>query len=46
MPVKTRIAGLQGQIAAFVRRGVGSGRSAFKFDATLSGPIIGLAFTF
>ena len=24
----------------------GSGRSAFKFDATLSGPILGVAFTF
>jgi hypothetical protein len=29
-----------------VNHDAGSGSSAFKFDATLSGPIVGLAFTF
>ncbi len=37
---------LAGYRAVGVNYSVGSDRSAFKFDATLSGPIIGLAFTF
>ncbi len=37
---------LVGYRAVGVNHDEGSGRSAFKFDATLSGPILGLAFTF
>ncbi|MEL7640760.1 MAG: hypothetical protein AAGU21_14050 [Solidesulfovibrio sp.] len=37
---------LLGYRAVGVNHDEGSGRSAFTFDATLSGPILGLAFTF
>ncbi|MBV5337552.1 MAG: hypothetical protein J0653_06295, partial [Deltaproteobacteria bacterium] len=37
---------LMGYRAVGVNHSEGSGRNAFKFDATLHGPIIGLAFTF
>ena len=37
---------LAGYRAVGVNYNTGSGKSAFKFDATLNGPIIGLAFTF
>lgn len=37
---------LLGYRAVGVNHDEGSGKSAFKFDATLSGPILGLAFTF
>ena len=37
---------LLGYRAVGVNHDEGSGNSAFKFDATLSGPIVGLAFTF
>jgi hypothetical protein len=37
---------LAGYRAVGVNHDEGSGKSAFKFDATLSGPILGLAFTF
>lgn len=37
---------LAGYRAVGVNYSVGSDRSAFKFDATLSGPIIGVGFTF
>ena len=37
---------LAGYRAVGVNYSEGSGRSAFKFDATLSGPILGVAFTF
>jgi len=37
---------LLGYRAVGVNHEEGSGKNAFKFDATLSGPILGLAFTF
>lgn len=37
---------LAGYRAVGVNHTEGSGKSAFKFDATLSGPILGVAFTF
>ena len=37
---------LAGYRAVGVNYSEGSGKSAFKFDATLSGPILGVAFTF
>ena len=37
---------LLGYRAVGVNHDEGSGKNAFKFDATLSGPILGLAFTF
>lgn len=37
---------LLGYRAVGVNHDEGSGKNAFKFDATLSGPIVGMAFTF